>query len=79
MEKIDLLTWMKRWFLWTAIIVTIVVAIVGLVGGSIIEETLTAEIAKYVVMDLALICIFCVFGVVLGQIAYHNRNKKKNA
>lgn len=54
-----------------AVLCTLVVAACGLIWGSIIEGSLFAEIAKYAVVNLGLICILETFWYSLGQIAYH--------
>ena len=54
-----------------AILCTIVVAACGLIWGSIIEGSLFAEIMKYAVGNLGIICILETFWYSLGQIAYH--------
>lgn len=64
--------------LWTAIITAVVMLILGLCFGKVIEENLFAEIAKWVVMTLALIGIFEVFAYVLSQFFYHWIYDKKN-
>lgn len=57
--------------LWTAVIVAVVMLILGLCFGKVIEESLFAEIAKWVVMTLFLIGIFEVFAYTLSQFTYH--------
>lgn len=57
--------------LWTAVIVAVVMLILGLCFGKVIEESLFAEIAKWVVMTLFLIGIFEVFAYTLSQFIYH--------
>ena len=62
---------MLKGALWIAIICTIVVAACGLIWGSVIEGSLFAEIAKYAVGNLGIICILETFWYTLGQIAWH--------
>ena len=63
----DIRTFCKRFMLWTAV----VVAVVMLILGKVIEENLFAEIAKWVVMTLFIIVIFEVFAYTLSQFFYH--------
>lgn len=67
----DIKTFCKRFMLWTAIIVAVVMLILGLLFGKVIEENLFAEIAKWVVMTLFIIGIFEVFAYTLSQFFYH--------
>ena len=67
----DIKTFCKRFMLWTAVIVAVVMLICGLCFGKVIEENLFAEIAKWVVMTLFVIGIFEVFASVLSQFFYH--------
>lgn len=62
---------MKRFFLWTAIAVAAVMLVLGLCFGRVIEESLFAEIAKWVLMTAGVIGIFWVFAYTLGQFVYH--------
>jgi len=61
---------MLKGAMWIAIICTIVVAACGLIWGSIIEGSLIAEIAKYAVGNLGIICILETMWYSLGQICY---------
>lgn len=62
---------MLKGAMWVAIICTVVVAACGLIWGKVIEESLFAEIAKYAVVNVGLICILETFWYTLGQIAWH--------
>jgi hypothetical protein len=62
---------MLKGALWIAIICTIVVAACGLIWGTVIEGSLFAEIAKYAVVNLGIICILETFWYTLGQVAWH--------
>ncbi len=64
-------TFMKRFFMWTAIAVAAVMLILGLCFGKVVEANIWEEIGKWVVMTLGLICIFWVFAYTLGQFFYH--------
>lgn len=62
---------MLKGAMWIAIITTLIVATGGILFGSIIEGSLFAEIAKYAVANLGIICILETFWYSLGQIAWH--------
>ena len=64
-------TFMKRFFLWTAVAVAAVMLILGLCFGRVVEESLFAEIAKWVLMSAGIIGIFWVFAYTIGQLVYH--------
>ena len=64
------LKFMLKGALWIAIGCTIIVAACGLIWGSVIEGSLFAEIAKYAVGNLGIICILETFWYTLGQICY---------
>lgn len=74
MEKVK---FMKRAFLWAAIIVAAIVAIIGITCGKVIEATLFAEVAKWVVMGIFLIVIIEVFVYILGPLVWHIIYDKK--
>lgn len=63
-------TYMKKFAMWTAIGTAAVLLIIGLCFGKVIEESLFAEIAKWVVVGLFLICIMEVFAFTLSQLCY---------
>lgn len=67
----DIKTFCKRFMIWTAVIVAVVMLAIGLLFGKVIEENLFAEIAKWVVMTLFIIGIFEVFAYTLSQFFYH--------
>lgn len=66
----DKLTFMKKFFLWTAVAVAAVMLVIGLCFGKVIEESLFGEIAKWVVVSVGVIGIFEVFAFTIGQIVY---------
>lgn len=74
----DKRTFMKKFAIWTAIVVAIVMAVIGLCFGKVIEASLGEEIAKWVVMTVVVIGIFEVFAYTLGQIAYDIWVRPKN-
>lgn len=67
----DKRTFCKRFMIWTAVAVAVVMLILGLCFGKVIEETLFGEIAKWVVMTLVIIGILEVFAYTLSQFFYH--------
>ena len=74
----DKRTFMKKFAIWTAVIVAVVMLIIGLCFGKVIEETLFGEIMKWVVMTVVIIGIFEVFAYTLGQLAYDIFVRPKN-
>ena len=74
----DKRTCMKKFAIWTAVVVAVVMLIIGLCFGKVIEETLFGEIMKWVVMTAVIIGIFEVFAYTLGQLAYDIFVRPKN-
>ena len=75
----DKTTFCKHVALWTAVIAAVIMLIIGLAFGKVIEGSLFAEIAKWVVMGAAVIGIlegFIFMGV--GGILYHFWYEKKD-
>ena len=66
-----------RFALWTAIIVAVVMLICGLCFGKVIEGSLFAEIAKWVVMTIFIIGICEVLAYTLSQWIWHMINDPK--
>lgn len=67
----DIKTFCKRFMIWTAVVVAVIMLILGLCFGRVIEETLFLEVMKWVVMTLFIIVIFEVFAYTLSQFTYH--------
>lgn len=67
----DIRTFCKRFMLWTAVVVAVVMLILGLIWGRVIEENLFQEIAKWVVMYFPICVIFEVFAYVWSGMFYH--------
>ena len=67
----------KRFMLWTALITFVIVGVIGLCFGHVVEATLFAEVAKWVVMGLGVSAITTVFAYVLGPVFYHHGYEKK--
>jgi undecaprenyl pyrophosphate phosphatase UppP len=74
----DKRTFMKKFAIWTAVVVAVVMLIIGLCFGKVIEETLFGEMMKWVVMTAVIIGIFEVFAYTLGQLAYDIFVRPKN-
>jgi len=67
----DIKTFCKRFMLWTAVAVAVVMLIIGLCFGKVIEANIWEEIGKWVVMTLVIIGILEVFAYTLSQFFYH--------
>ena len=74
----DKKSFMKKFAIWTAVVVAVVMLIIGLCFGKVIEETLFGEIMKWVVMTAVIIGIFEVFAYTVGQIVYDIFIRPKN-
>ena len=62
----------KKLAIWTAVVVAVIIAIIGLCFGKVIEGNLLAEVTKWIVMGIVIIGIlegFILMGV--GGILYH--------
>ena len=68
---VDKRTFCKRFAIWTAVVVAVVIAVLGLCFGRLVEDTLAEEIGKWVVMGLFIVGIFEVFAYVLAPLCYH--------
>ena len=62
---------MKRFAIWTAAVVAVVMLIIGLTTGKVVEDNLTQEIFKWIAGTVGLICVFEVFAFSVGQIIFH--------
>ena len=51
---VDKRTFCKRFAIWTAVVVAVVIAILGLCFGRVVEDTLAEEIGKWVAWDFSL-------------------------
>ena len=67
----DKTTFTKKVALWVAAIAAILMLIIGLCFGKVIEESLFAEVAKWVVMSLFVIGILEGFVYFLGPLIWH--------
>ena len=61
----------KRVAVWVAVITAVVVAVIGLCFGRVIEGSLFAEVAKWVLMGLVIIGILEGFVYFLGPLVWH--------
>lgn len=62
---------MKRVAIWVAVVAAVIVAVIGLCFGKVIEGSLFAEVAKWVLMGLVVIGILEGFVYFLGPLAWH--------
>lgn len=67
----------KRLAIIVAIVAALIIAAVGLFGGKVIEESLFAEITKWIVMGLVVIGILEGFVYFLGPLIWHFTYGKK--
>ena len=67
----------KRFMIWTAIIVAVIIATLGLLFGKVVEATLAEEIGKWIRMGIFIIGIFEVFAYILAPFFYHMIHDKK--
>lgn len=73
----DIRTFSKRFMIWTAIIVAVIIAALGLLFGKVVEATLAEEIGKWILMGIFIIGIFEVFAYILAPFFYHMIYDKK--
>jgi len=74
----DKRTFMKKFAIWTAVVVAVVMLIIGLCFGKVIEGNIWEEIGKWVVMTAVIIAILEVFAYTLSGFFYHLIYDKKN-
>lgn len=67
----DKTKFVKRVAIWVAVVTAVVIAVIGLCFGTVIEESLFAEVAKWVVMGLVVIGILEGFVYFLGPLIWH--------
>lgn len=77
----DQSTFIKRVAIWTAVIDAVIIALIGICFGKVIEGSLFAEIAKWIVMGLVVIgilegFIYSSLGGVIYHFWYEKREKK---
>ena len=71
MIYMDQRKFVKRVAVWVAVITAVVVAVIGLCFGRVIEGSLFAEVAKWVLMGLVIIGILEGFVYFLGPLVWH--------
>lgn len=69
---------MKKSFIWVAVILALIMLACGLLFGKVIEETLFLEIAKWVVMYFVLLVIVGAMWYTVGQFIYDAWLRKKD-
>ena len=67
----DKRTFCKRFMIWTAVVVAVAMLIIGLLFGKVVEESVFAEVAKWVVMYFPICAIFETFAYILAPLAWH--------
>lgn len=65
------MTFCKRVAIWVAVIAAALIAVIGLCFGRVIEGSLFAEVAKWVVMGLVVIGILEGFVYFLAPLYWH--------
>ena len=65
------MTFCKRVAIWVAVIAAAIIAVIGLCFGKVIEGSLFAEVAKWVVMGLVIIGILEGFVYFLAPLYWH--------
>lgn len=60
-----------RMAIWVAVIAALIIAIIGLSFGRVIEESLFAEVMKWILMGLVVIGILEGFVYFLGPLIWH--------
>lgn len=68
---LDKRTFVKRVAVWVAVVAALVIAVIGLCFGRVIEESLAAEVGKWVLMGLVVIGILEGFVYFLGPLIWH--------
>lgn len=70
--------YVKRFVIIVAVVAAIIIAVVGICWGSVIEETLFAEIMKWVGMGVFIIGILEGFVYHIAPLIWHRKDMKKN-
>ena len=73
----DKRTFCKRVAIWTAVIAATAIAVIGLCFGRVIEGSLFAEVAKWIVMGLVVIGILEGFVYFLAPLYWHFKIERK--
>ena len=67
----DIKTYCKKFMIWTAVIVAVVLLVLGLCFGKVIEANIYEEIGKWLFMGLLIICSCEALAYTLSQFFYH--------
>ena len=67
----DQRTFVKRVAIWVAVVAAALMAVIGICFGRVIEESLLAEVGKWVLMGLVVIGILEGFVYFLGPLIWH--------
>ncbi len=67
----DQRTFVKRVAIWVAVVAAVLMAVIGICFGRVIEESLLAEVGKWVLMGLVVIGILEGFVYFLGPLIWH--------
>lgn len=67
----DKITFVKRVAIWVAVVAALIIAVIGLCFGRVIEDSLAAEVGKWVLMGLVVIGILEGFVYFLGPLIWH--------
>lgn len=70
-KYLDQRTFVKRIAVWVAVVAAVIVAVIGICFGRVIEGSLFAEVAKWVLMGLVVIGILEGFVYFLGPLVWH--------
>lgn len=74
----DKKTYIKKWLLWTAIIVAAIFALAAICFGKVIEANLVEEISKWVFMYIAITVVLELFvGFCFAPLFYHRKYDMK--
>lgn len=73
----DKRTFCKRVAIWTAVIAAALIAVIGLCFGRVIEGSLFAEVAKWIVMGMVVIGILEGFVYFLAPLYWHFKIERK--
>lgn len=68
-------TYIKKFAIWTAVIISAIIAICGLLWGKVVEASAFEEVSKWVVCTLGIICIVVEPFVVcvIAPLCYHRK------
>ena len=70
----DKKTYIKKWLLWTAVVVAAIIAIAAICFGKVVEANLFEEVAKWVFMYLVITAVLELFvGFLFAPLFYHRK------